>query len=72
MTFSQILLILKNMKQCTVANEIDTLIERVLQIDLVGQDLSDDKFEEAVISANKAVVTLEELQETISNKNINK
>jgi hypothetical protein len=60
------------MKQCTVANEIDTLIERVLQIDLVGQDLSDDKFEEAVISANKAVVTLEELQETISNKNINK
>ena len=59
------------MKQCTVHNEIDTLIERVLQIDLVGQNLSDDKFEEAVISANKAVVTLEELQETISTKNIN-
>ena len=60
------------MKQGTVTNEIDTLIERVLQIDLVGENLSDDKFEEAVISANKAVVTLEELQETISNKNINK
>ncbi|MAF25636.1 hypothetical protein CL634_08720 [bacterium] len=60
------------MKQCTVTNEIDTLIERVLQIDLVGENLSQDKFEEAVISANKAVVTLEELQETISNKNINK
>jgi hypothetical protein len=60
------------MKQCTVHNEIDTLIERVLQIDLVGQNLSDDKFEEAVIYANKAVVTLEELQETISAKNINK
>jgi hypothetical protein len=60
------------MKQCAVTNEIETLIQRVLQIDLVGQNLSDDKFEEAVISANKAVVTLEELQETISNKNINK
>ena len=60
------------MKQCTINNEIDTLIERVLQIDLVGENLSDDKFEEAVISANKAVVTLEELQETISSKNINK
>ena len=60
------------MKQCTINNEIGTLIERVLQLDLVGENLSDDKFEEAVISANKAAVTLEELLETISSKNINK
>ena len=58
------------MKQCTavdVDNEIESLIQRVLKIDLVGQDLKEDKFEEAVIQANQAVVTLEELQETLCN-----
>ena len=57
------------MKQKETVQKIDSLIISLLDIDYTNQDLTDKQFEDAVISTNRAVVTLEELQETISEEN---
>ena len=57
------------MKQKETVEKIDSLITSLLDIDYANQDLTNKQFEDAVISTNKAVVTLEELQETISEEN---
>ena len=60
---------INNMKQKETVQKIDSLIISLLDIDYTNQDLTDKQFEDAVISTNRAVVTLEELQETISEEN---
>ena len=60
---------INNMKQKETVEKIDSLITSLLDIDYANQDLTNMQFEDAVISTNKAVVTLEELQETISEEN---
>ena len=60
---------INNMKQKETVKKIDSLITSLLDIDYTNQNLTNKQFEDAVISTNKAVVTLEELQETISEEN---
>ena len=60
---------INNMKQKETVQKIDSLIISLLDIDYTYQDLTDKQFEDAVISTNRAVVRLEELQETISEEN---
>jgi len=57
------------MKQKDTVEKIDSLITSLLNIDFADQDLTEVEFEDAVLTTNRAVVTLEELQETISSKN---
>ena len=60
---------INNMKQKETVKKIDSLITSLLDIDYTNQNLTNKQFEDAVISTNKAVVTLEELQETNSEEN---
>ena len=46
--------------------EIDKMIDSVLNIDLAKHDLDKEDFNSAVISANEAVIALEELQDTLA------
>ena len=46
--------------------EIDKMIDSVLNINLAKHDLGKDDFNSAVISANEAVIALEELQDTLA------
>ena len=46
--------------------EIDKMIDSVLNIDLAIHDLDKEDFNSAVISANEAVIALEELQDTLA------
>ena len=56
-----------NMKQLESDKEkIDNIIGDILNINLARHSLAERDFENAVISANEAVIALEELQETMS------
>ena len=55
------------MKQLESDKEkIDNIIGDILNINLARHSLAERDFENAVISANEAVIALEELQETMS------
>ena len=47
-------------------NELDKVIDSVLNIDLSKHNLDKEEFNSAVISANEAVIALEELQDTLA------